>query len=173
MIPLLTVDEMILNRAEAYARIKDFPKAINDLNTVISKKVYYSADMPLYVPEVHNVSENKLNTYYGTTNTEENIIKAVLDFKRREFLFEGLRWFDIVRHKIAITHRSYDEKETYTLGINSPMRMSNYLQKLFFLVYNQILDNYYEKLYNINSILYNTIFLFLLKRGSPTNRSNC
>lgn len=123
MIPLLTVDEMILNRAEAYARIKDFPKAINDLNTVISKKVYYSADMPQYVPQVHNVSESKLNTYYGSTNTEENIIKAVLDFKRREFLFEGLRWFDIVRHKIVITHRSYDEKETYTLGINSPMRM--------------------------------------------------
>ena len=33
MIPLLTADELLLNRAEAYARIKNYDKGIKDLNT--------------------------------------------------------------------------------------------------------------------------------------------
>ncbi len=123
MIPLLTVDELILNRAEAYARTKQFDKAIQDINTVISQKVYYSSDQPQYVPQVHNINRTRVNQFYGSLDLEENMVKTVLDFKRREFLFEGLRWFDIVRHKIVVIHKSHDEKETYTLGKNSPMRM--------------------------------------------------
>lgn len=123
MIPLLTADELLLNRAEAYARIKNYDKGIKDLNTFISRKVYYSPDQPVYEPNVHNVNSSRLNGFYKSLNLEENIIKAALDFKRREFLFEGLRWFDIARHKIVVTHRTHDEKETYVLGANSPMRL--------------------------------------------------
>lgn len=123
MIPLFTVDELLLNRAEAYSRMKMFDHSIKDINTFISKKVYYSSDMPQYVPQVHNVNPRRINAFYGTLNLEENIIKTILDFKRREFLFEGLRWFDIIRHKIVVIHKSHDEKETYVLGINSPMRI--------------------------------------------------
>ncbi|GGH22716.1 RagB/SusD family nutrient uptake outer membrane protein [Sphingobacterium alkalisoli] len=122
MIPLFTADELLLNRAEAYARLKQYDNAIADLNSFASKKVYTSQNNPIYNPATHNITETKLASFYRA-NLEDNIISGVLDFRRREFLFEGIRWFDILRHNIVVVHRSHDQKNTYTLGLNDPMRM--------------------------------------------------
>lgn len=123
IIPALTSDELLLNRAEIYARKQQFDKCIKDLNTFISKKIYFHADQPEYMPLLHNVNARKINAFYGSENLELNLIKTVLDFKRREFLFEGIRWMDILRMKIPVQHKAYDETVTYILSANSPKRM--------------------------------------------------
>ncbi len=123
IIPAFTSDEILLNRAEIYARKQQFGKCIKDLNTFISKKIFFHADHPEYMPLLHNINPNKINMFYGSENLELNLIKTILDFKRREFLFEGLRWLDVLRYKIPIEHKAYDESATYYLTANSSNRM--------------------------------------------------
>ncbi|SEN71057.1 SusD family protein [bacterium A37T11] len=122
MIPLLTGDELILNRAEAYANLGEYDKAIADLTTFSSTKVYYSQDLPIYLESLFGVTAAKLASFYKKS-TKENIVSAVLDFKRREFIFEGLRWLDVVRHKIPVRHVTADRKTTILIGPNDPRRM--------------------------------------------------
>ena len=122
-IPLFTGDELLLNWVEALARLQKFDSAIELLNTFISKKVIYNTEVREYVPAVHNLNVTKINNYYGNQNLEENIIRTALHFKRVEFLFEGLRWMDILRHRITVRHMLYDGSEEYILGPNSNLRM--------------------------------------------------
>jgi len=49
-------------------------------------------------------------------------VACALDFRRIEFLHEGLRWFDILRHRIPVTHTTR-AGETLTLGADDPRRM--------------------------------------------------
>lgn len=123
MLPILTVDELLLNWVEALAELGQYDKAIGLLNDFISHKVVFDNYTTVYVPELHNLYPSKINVYYGSQDLRENIIKTALDFKRVEFIFEGLRWFDIVRKNIVVEHVSFDEKETYYLESNSLKRM--------------------------------------------------
>lgn len=123
MIPLFTADELMLNRIEAYARTNKIDRAIEDLNIFIKHKVFYTFSIPIYIPSIHTINSVRINLFYGSSDLEENIVKTAIDFRRREFVFEGLRWLDIIRHKIPVTHRSHDDKEVYFLGINSPRRI--------------------------------------------------
>lgn len=123
MIPLFTADEVLMNRAEAYAMMNNVEKAIADLNTFAAAKVFVSQNNPVYNPNVHTITVSKLNSFYGGPSLQYNIVKAVLDFKRREFMHEGLRWLDIVRHRIPVTHQTLDRQNTYVLEANDPRRM--------------------------------------------------
>ncbi|WP_313515744.1 RagB/SusD family nutrient uptake outer membrane protein [Sphingobacterium sp.] len=123
MIPLITADELLLNRAEAFARIKKFDRAITDLNVFIKHKVAYNLNVPFFIASIHTINSTRINLFYGSQDLESNIVKAAVEFRRREFIFEGLRWFDILRHNIPVTHISKDKKEKYFLGINSPKRV--------------------------------------------------
>lgn len=123
MIPLFVAEEVLLNRAEAYAMLGEYDAAVIDLNTFASKKVYASQNNPFYYPSVHVITPSKLNAFYNSPNLQKNIVSAALDFKRREFLFEGIRWLDILRHGITVTHTSHNLQETHVLGPNDPRRV--------------------------------------------------
>ncbi len=107
--PLLTTDELLFNRAEANVMLGRYSEAITDLNIFLSQNIesYTSA---------RNITEAKVKTFYTTTvdgspvvpTTEEALIKTILDFKRTAFLHEGLRWFDILRHKLTVVHNTRD-----------------------------------------------------------------
>ena len=96
-IPLFTAEEALLNRVEAYARINNFPAAINDLNVFISKNI------DQYNPATDNVTQQKVSNFYGRP-VAESLVRAALDFKRAFFLYEGMRWLDILRLKIPVVH---------------------------------------------------------------------
>jgi hypothetical protein len=98
VVPLFTAEEVLLNRAEAHAMRHELDEALADLNILVSKRVVD------YVPEYHNLSANKLYNFYGENINQKATLRAVLDLRRAEFLHEGLRWFDILRHKMEITH---------------------------------------------------------------------
>jgi hypothetical protein len=122
MIPLFSAEEVLLNRAEAYAMTGNYNASIADLNSFASKKVFYSQDYPVYDPQVHQITSSKLINFYQNLDLKNCLVDAVLDFKRREFLFEGMRYFDILRHRLTVIHETKDRREKYVLGPNDLRR---------------------------------------------------
>ncbi len=110
-IPLFTSEEVLLNRAESYVQLAKFNEAVTDLNTFASQRIFNgfddSGNIIPYTEAKNNITLDSLKSFYKTTDAKQCIMKAVLDFKRAEFCFEGMRWFDILRHNIPVTHRYY------------------------------------------------------------------
>jgi len=98
MVPLFTVEEVLFNRAEAYAYTNNYAAAIADLNTYANTRILN------YSSSAHNITEAKINSVFGTTNTRAGLIAAILYYKRAEFIHEGMRWFDILRYKLPVVH---------------------------------------------------------------------
>lgn len=102
MQPLLTLDETLLNRVEAYAELGQYDNAVADLNT------FYSQKIRNYTPSLHGLTLNKISDFYGKTDVKEALVEAALSAKKAEFVQEGIRWFDIVRKNIRVVHNIID-----------------------------------------------------------------
>jgi hypothetical protein len=105
VIGLLSMEEVLFNRAEAYARLQNNAAAIKDLNSWVSKSIKD------YNPNSHNLTEAKLTSYYGL-DANRSLIEAVLEFKQVTFMQEGLRWLDILRLNIPVTHTASPDFST-------------------------------------------------------------
>ncbi len=122
-----TTNEALLCRAEAYVMTGDFEKALNDLQTwnasykaqailtdVRIKNFYTNAsNKALFAPTLNN---KKMSEYFEISDAQRPYIHCVLHFRRIETLFDGLRWFDLKRFGIEITHaigKSTVDKLTY------------------------------------------------------------
>lgn len=116
ILPLFTVEEVLLNRAEAYAMTTQLHEALDEMNNFISMRVLdYDAD-------VHNVTFNRLYNLYQENDNKKAIVRGILELRRVEFLHEGLRWFDILRHEIPVVHTTSDG-QTFSLQANDPRRV--------------------------------------------------
>lgn len=105
-----TVDEALMNRAEAYAELGQTELALKDIND------FYSVKIVNYSPTNDAVTAGKIANYYPTiTDPKQGIIRTILDAKKAEFLQEGLRWFDVIRRDITVVHNTIDitGKETF------------------------------------------------------------
>jgi hypothetical protein len=116
MVPLFTVEEVLFNLAEAYTYTNQFNSAIALLNTYLSTRIV------AYNPSTDNLTTAKINSAWGTSNTQLAMINTILLYKRSEFIHEGLRWFDILRYKIPVVHKTI-LGETITLGATDPRRV--------------------------------------------------
>lgn len=96
-IPLITGEEALLNRAEAFLRLNNTNAALADLNTFASRNI------DQYNANADRITTSKCSNYYGTSGTT-GVFLAILDFKRAFFVHEGMRWFDILRLRIPVTH---------------------------------------------------------------------
>lgn len=101
----IATDEVYLTRAECYARAGKITEAMNDLNTLMSKRFKTGTFVP-----------------FTATNTTE-ALKLILDERRKETIFRGLRWLDLRRlnsegANISLTR--IQDGQTYTLAPNSP-----------------------------------------------------
>jgi starch-binding outer membrane protein, SusD/RagB family len=76
--------------------------AIADLNNYARTRVvdYNAAD--------YTLTPDKLQDYYAAGNVRLNALYALLDFKRAEYVQEGMRWFDIIRYGIEVVHTTTD-----------------------------------------------------------------
>ena len=87
--------EIILNRAEAYAKQGDVPSAVADLNWLLENR--------LIVPEGESIDDY---LYDEASITSGEIVDLVLKERRIELAFEGHRIFDLLRNGMDIT-RNY------------------------------------------------------------------
>lgn len=113
MAPVLTTEEVLFNRAEAYIYLGDYTNALIDMNTYVSQRVsnYKTAD---------NITQAKAQSYANTTDVKTALIQSLLYLKRIEYIQEGMRWFDVLRYDIPVVHKELDINlrvtETYTLA---------------------------------------------------------
>lgn len=127
-VALFRREEAILARAEAYAMMGDYNKALWDLSMYVQNRVangrnkvtvrqygltrdkvvdYYAGALSLESNFLRNsFNTGKFTTGFDTTDgqLQRSLILTVLDFRRTEFLSEGYRWFDVLRWHIPVTH---------------------------------------------------------------------
>lgn len=107
MSAVLTTDEALLNRAEAYARLGQYDKALADVNIALGAYVrgYTNNDAATLA---------KVATFYGIADPKEGLIKLILETKKAQFLQEGLRWLDVIRTGMTVKHNVYDAQGNET-----------------------------------------------------------
>ncbi|MCS4225153.1 RagB/SusD family nutrient uptake outer membrane protein [Sphingobacterium sp. BIGb0165] len=109
MVPLITADEALINRAEAYVMKSDFVNGLNDINYFASTRIVG------FNPSNHNVTLSKARQYFTTAGTDQDaLIETILQYKQLAFLTEGIRWLDILRHRIPVVHNFLDKDGTET-----------------------------------------------------------
>lgn len=128
ILPTFTAEDVLLERAEAYVMMKEYDKACEDLNLWISN--FYS---PESESVIFTLTPASVRAFYDNTNyytweeptdkkhlnpafeidvegsVQESMLHAVLNAKRIENLFSGLRWLDIKRYGIEIVRRHVDD----------------------------------------------------------------
>ncbi len=85
-------EEVLLNRAEAYIYRNRISSAYADLQLLANKR--YDGAAPV------NATTLKI---YGS-NERVNALQYCIDERQKEFMHEGLRWFDIKRYGIIVRH---------------------------------------------------------------------
>jgi hypothetical protein len=94
IMPLFRGEEVLLNRAEAYAYVGQTTAAIADMQIYVNKRY----------TEKPTITLASIQSYYGTTNSQQALVAFILDERNKEFIHEGLRWFDIKRFHLPVTH---------------------------------------------------------------------
>ena len=97
-------EEVIFNRMESYVRLNRLDDALNDYN--VFAPLRYDTGGQLTIPII--------NAGFGGTE-QEAMLNFVLLERRKEFLAEGLRWFDIKRLNLEVTHIDVNGNE-FVLG---------------------------------------------------------
>ena len=143
--PTLTTDETLLSRAEAYIMLKQYDKACEDMTMWMHAM---TKSQTVLTPEIVNAFYDKAEYSYSDKDsiqsqlkkhlnpsftidaegsTQENMLQAVLTFRRVETMHMGLRWFDIKRYGIEIPRRVMNsagtpEKQVDFLKKDDPRR---------------------------------------------------
>lgn len=86
-------EEVVLNRIESYIRLNRLDDAINDYNVFATTR--YDTGGQLTIPQI--------TSGFGGTQ-QDAMLRFIILERRKEFLAEGLRWFDIKRLSISVTH---------------------------------------------------------------------
>ncbi len=144
-----TTNETLLCRAEAKAYMNDFSGAANDFRmwaqgyngngrmdtladgtvnlTATKIRSFYNANAAsYYVPELHNTD---MSPEFVISDLQKPFIYCALHFRRLETLHDGLRWFDLKRYGIEITHQRGTEN-LRTLVWNDDRRAFQLPQKV-------------------------------------------
>lgn len=102
----LATDEMYLTRAECYARAGNVTAAITDLNTLLANRWITGSFVPY------------------TASNAADALRQILEERRKELLYRGLRWTDLRRLNkdpaTAITLMRMVNGSSYTLLPNDP-----------------------------------------------------
>lgn len=87
-------EEVLLNRAEAYAQLNQINPALADLQVLARKR---------YDP-TRTLTTTVLRNYYGNASNQLLTLTYALEERQKEFIHEGMRWFDIKRYSYRIQH---------------------------------------------------------------------
>lgn len=100
---LFTTEEVLFNKAEANAYLGNYNGAINDLNIFLSTRL--TGVTPGSIPANMALTQSKIRLHYNNTlSIQDALVKYILELRRLEFVHEGMRWFDILRYGLTVTH---------------------------------------------------------------------
>ena len=107
-------EEVLLNRAEANLMLGNQSEALNDINT-LARERYYDQEF---------TDITAIVDYYQATSEMDGLLQLIIDERKKEFWDHGLRWFDIKRFNIPVTHTLpvSEGGETFELPVNDPRR---------------------------------------------------
>lgn len=127
---VLTADETLLCRAEAYIMKYDYDKALQDLNLWVKRHVtlpdveitrasineFYDK-LEYYQPLSPSIKKelNPVNFTVEKGSEFENFLQCLVHIRRIETIHDGLRWFDINRFGIVIYRRNLDANDMITI----------------------------------------------------------
>jgi len=125
-ISLFTTEEVLFNKAEANAYLGNYDAAIADLNTYMSTRLLNVT--PGNLPAGNTITQSKVTAHYGNSlNVQDALVRYILELKRAEFIHEGMRWFDVLRYSIPISHDLIGSGDvvtgTITIGPDDKLRL--------------------------------------------------
>lgn len=127
----ITAEEALLTRAEANIHLKKYTEALADINLYVTNTFTASlavteasvnawANGMAYSTAAASTAKKKFNAEFPIeAGTQENMLHAVLWYRRGETLHTGLRWFDVKRYGIEITRRTMAAGVVGTVGTNT------------------------------------------------------
>ncbi len=141
---LFRLEEVLLARAEAKAMLTDFDGALDDINMYIANKLLnynYSIDRldrdRIDIRYRFSIGDetwinNEFNDAFLKSQGYEPVFALpmvkmlllfVMDLRRVEFMFEGMRYFDILRWNIPVTHTRARDNMSRTMMPGDDMRV--------------------------------------------------
>lgn len=87
-------EEVLLNRAEANLFLGDQAAALEDINILAEAR--YNGQTFTDIAAI--------TTFYNAADETTGILSLLLHERTKEFWDHGLRWFDVKRHNIPVTH---------------------------------------------------------------------
>lgn len=121
--PVFSADECLLNRAEAYAMLKQYDAAVADINLWVNNQIKEPTELTAEkIRDFYNAVDYSYSDVEGKESTikkhlnpafaidaegsvQETLIQCVLGMRRIECMGLGLRWFDIKRYGIEFPRR--------------------------------------------------------------------
>ena len=122
-----TTDELLLCRAEAYVYQKEYTQAVADIQAWFDTRasgvtVSRSAVNQYYGSQATEKTKKELHPKFTIENGEQlNFVNCILHLRRIETIHEGLRWFDIKRYGIEVTHNISGSSDDI-LTVDDPRR---------------------------------------------------
>lgn len=117
MIPLFTCEELFFNRLEALVELgTPTDQILPALNSYLTLRISG------FDPVANPLTLTTITNYYNLPTEKENVMACLLGLKRVDFIHEGMRWFDILRHKIEVVHK-INGGGVVTLPADDPRRI--------------------------------------------------
>ncbi|MCT4644213.1 MAG: RagB/SusD family nutrient uptake outer membrane protein [Carboxylicivirga sp.] len=113
----IMIEEALFNRIEAKIMTEDYPGAIADLNAWYSTRVKdYDANVHVLnydlIEEDREEDETNPQPYFYTIKEGQQkvMMQFLMDQRRREFAYDGLRWYDIKRFRLPVVHEIREDE---------------------------------------------------------------
>ena len=112
MTPTFVAEEALFNRAEANIMQKKYTEAEQDLDFYFESRIIdyddtnkvSEANITTHY-ENNSYADSPLQTSYALDDKTATYLNCVIDIRRKEFIYNGLRWFDIRRFNIKVVHK--------------------------------------------------------------------
>lgn len=111
---LLSNDEFFLNRIEAHVMKGQIAEANAELEYFLATRTdgYNAVTDRLTQARIvakYPVIENEFTPFYTMTPVQTSYIKAIAETRRRDFIHEGMRYFDVKRFNIVVKHETINK----------------------------------------------------------------
>lgn len=115
-IPLFSAEEVLFNLAEANIMLNRFDDAISNLNSFFKRRIreYDEIENNVIEERISQIDSYDLTNpkpFYSISDKQKPFIKCVLRLKRMEFINEGIRFFDIRRFHLPVTHKCVEGED--------------------------------------------------------------